>query len=319
MDEESEETTPRQERELTPDDIIECIDDWRGREVRWEELGGGITNRNYVVWVGGAPEATSGGKYVMRIPGAGTDEFIDRGREIANYKAAAKTGVTPPLVHLIEPACTVVPFIEGETMHAHTIAGHPERIAKIAHAMRTYHRGAIFVNEIRPFDRIREWTERCRQIGAPRPPEMQSMYELIARIESAMRRGSVPPAACHLDLMSENFLLGQDGKMWILDWEYGGMADPYCDLANFLVETPLSPEEEGGFFSSYTLGSSDDRLYARMQLYKLVVETWSVLWGMMQIPVSELDVDFYAWSMERLKRFRRDAASPDLEEWLAVV
>ena len=41
---------------LTPEDIIARIDDWKGHDVRYEELGGGITNHNYIVWVDGGPE-----------------------------------------------------------------------------------------------------------------------------------------------------------------------------------------------------------------------------------------------------------------------
>ena len=38
---------------LTPDEAIARIADWKGKDVRWEELGGGITNHNYIVWVNG--------------------------------------------------------------------------------------------------------------------------------------------------------------------------------------------------------------------------------------------------------------------------
>ncbi len=36
---------------------IARIDDWKGQDVRCEELGGGITNHNYIVWVNGGVEA----------------------------------------------------------------------------------------------------------------------------------------------------------------------------------------------------------------------------------------------------------------------
>ena len=62
---------------LTPEDVIARIDDWKGKDVRYEELGGGITNHNYIVWVDGG-SGKGGRKYVMRVPGIGTDMFIDR-------------------------------------------------------------------------------------------------------------------------------------------------------------------------------------------------------------------------------------------------
>ncbi len=115
---------------MTPEQAVARIADWDGCDVCWEPLGGGITNHNYVVTVAGGPDAVCG-KFVMRIPGDGTDTFIDREREHKNHVAAAAAGVTPPLLYILEPEkCTVVPFIEGETMHPETLAGDRERLGR---------------------------------------------------------------------------------------------------------------------------------------------------------------------------------------------
>ncbi len=50
-----------------PEEAIARIADWKGHDVRYEELGGGITNHNYIVWVDGGPP--QGKKYVLRVPG----------------------------------------------------------------------------------------------------------------------------------------------------------------------------------------------------------------------------------------------------------
>ena len=46
-------------------------------------LGGGITNHNYLITVDGTPGEAGVGRFVLRIPGDGTDTFIDRAREHA--------------------------------------------------------------------------------------------------------------------------------------------------------------------------------------------------------------------------------------------
>ena len=51
-------------------EAIARIDDWKGKDVTYELVPGGITNPNYKVFVDGTP-------YFLKIPGAGTD-FIDR-------------------------------------------------------------------------------------------------------------------------------------------------------------------------------------------------------------------------------------------------
>ncbi len=304
---------------ISAEDVIARIDDWKGKDVRFEELGGGITNRNYLVSVAGDPGAAGVGRFVLRIPGEGTETFIDRTRELHNHAAAAAAGVTPPLLHVIQPGdCTVVPFIPSETMHPESIAGHPDRLDKIVAAMRTYHEKAVFDNEIRLFDMIRDYLRMAGDVNAPHPEELDWMLEQGRRIESAMERDQPAFTACHNDLLSENFLLAPDGKMWIIDWEYGGMTDPYFDLGDFCVEHPLSVDEEKRVLTGYC-GGMDEHRYARMQLHKLVADLWWSIWAMIQASVSKLDFDFYEYGMNRMRRFQANAANADYEAWLESV
>ena len=305
---------------ITPDEVIGKIEDWHGKDVRWEVLGGGITNFNYLVTVAGAAGgAAEAGRYVLRIPGLGTDTFIDRERELRNHAAAAKAGVTPPLLHVVEPGhCTVVPFITGETMHPETIAGHADRLEKIARAVRSYHDRAVFDNEIRVFEMIREYAVMARDVGAPRPPELDRMFSIGETIEAAMERDEPSPTACHCDLLSENFILDGDGKMWVIDWEYGGMTDPYFDLGDFCVEHPLSADEEKAILTWYC-GEMDERRYSRMMLHKLVADLWWSIWAMIQSRLSKIDFDFYQYGMNRMRRFADNVADPGYQGWLAQV
>jgi len=304
---------------ISAEDVIARIDDWRGKDVRCEVLGGGITNRNYLVTVDGDPGAAGVGRFVLRIPGEGTETFIDRTRELHNHAAAAAAGVTPPLLHVIQPGdCTVVPFIPSETMHPESLAGHPERLEKIVAALRTYHQKAVFVNEIRLFNMIREYLRMAQDVNAPRPEELDWMLEQGRRIEPALERDQPASTACHNDLLSENFLLAPDGKMWIIDWEYGGMTDPYFDLGDFCVEHPLSVDEEKLVLTAYC-GGMDEHRYARMELHKLVADLWWSIWAMIQASVSKLDFDFFEYGMNRMRRFQSNAADPDYEAWLESV
>jgi len=303
---------------LTPDEVVAQIADWQGCQVSWEVLGGGITNLNYLVSVAGRPGKPVT-RYVLRIPGQGTDVFIDRERELANHVAAAAAGVTPPLLHRVEPGpCTVVPFIDGVTLHPDTIAGNPDHLDKIVRAVRTYHDGAVFANEIHVFQMIRDYTKMADEVGATLPPELQHMFPVGDAIELAMARDMPAPVACHCDLLSENFIVARDGRLWVIDWEYGGMADPYFDLGDFCVEHPLSAAEERAILTTYC-GGWDEHRYSRMMLYKLVADHWWSIWAMIQHKVSALDFDFHAYGMNRIERFWRNARTPAFKGWLERV
>ena len=64
----------------------------RGPVAEVERLGG-LTNRVYRVRAGGEP-------LVLRIPGEGTEAYIDREVEAVNARAAAAAGVSPEVLYV---------------------------------------------------------------------------------------------------------------------------------------------------------------------------------------------------------------------------
>ena len=300
-----------------PDEAIARIADWKDKDVRWEELGGGITNHNYIVLVNGGPGNPGGGKYVLRVPGQGTDMFIDREVERDCMVQVAKAGVGPAVVHQIDPeGALVIDFVEGEIMHPETMAGHPERIKQAVETTKIFHDKAVFKNEIKIFDMLRRYTKIARDNDTPMPPELESLLLEMENIEKATAADPPADVACHNDLLSENFIVDADGKMWIIDWEYGGMTDPYFDLGDFVMEHPFSREEERLIIATYC-GAMDEGRFGRMMLYKSVSAVWWGVWAMIQHTFSKIEFDYMEWGLERMARAQRVVDDPDYRTWLA--
>ena len=299
-----------------PDEAIARISDWQGKDVRYEELGGGITNHNYIIWVDGGPP--TGNKYVLRVPGTGTDMFIDRDVERYNMVQAAEVGVGPAVAYELNPEGGVVSdFVEGEIMHPETIAGHPERIRQVVETVKIIHEKAVFKHHIRVFDMLRHYTKIAREVDAPMPPELASLLLEMDVIEKATAVRPPADLACHNDLLSENFIVDANGKMWVIDWEYGGMTDPYFDLGDFVMEHPFSREEERLIIATYC-GAMDEGRFGRMMLYKVVSGVWWGVWAMIQKTVSHIEFDYMDWGMDRIvNRSQATVDDPDYPKWLA--
>ena len=299
-----------------PDEAIARISDWQGKDVRYEELGGGITNHNYIIWVDGGPP--TGNKYVLRVPGTGTDMFIDRDVERYNMVQAAEVGVGPAVAYELNPEGGVVSdFVEGEIMHPETIAGHPERIRQVVETVKIIHEKAVFKHHIRVFDMLRHYTKIAREVDAPMPPELASLLLEMDVIEKATAVRPPADLACHNDLLSENFIVDANGKMWVIDWEYGGMTDPYFDLGDFVMEHPFSREEERLIIATYC-GAMDEGRFGRMMLYKVVSGVWWGVWAMIQKTVSHIEFDYMDWGMDRIvNRSQATVDDPDYPQWLA--
>ena len=300
-----------------PDEAIARIADWKYQDIRWEELGGGITNHNYIVWVNGGAGNPGGGKYVVRIPGQGTDMFIDRDIERYCMVQADKAGVGPRVAYQIDPeGALVIDFVEGEIMHPETMAGHPERLKQAVETVKVFHDKAVFKNEIKIFDMLRRYTRIARDNNTPMPPELESLLLEMETIEKATAVDPPADVACHNDLLSENFIIDADGKMWIIDWEYGGMTDPFFDLGDFVMEHPFSREEERLIAATYC-GKMDEGRFGRMMLYKSVSGVWWGVWAMIQHTFSKIEFDYMEWGMERMARAQRVVDDPDYQKWLA--
>jgi thiamine kinase-like enzyme len=63
---------------------------------------------------------------------------------------------------------------------------------------------------------------------------------------------SVPVLAvpCHRDLHPRNILVSNN-RVWLVDWQAAAIANPYYDLAYFIVNNALTPEQEKEFLSFY--------------------------------------------------------------------
>ena len=300
-----------------PDEAIARIADWKDKDVRWEELGGGITNHNYIVLVNGGPGNPGGGKYVLRVPGQGTDMFIDREVERDCMVQVAKAGVGPAVVHQIDPeGALVIDFVEGEIMHPETMAGHPERLQQAVETVKVFHDKAVFKNQIKIFDMLRRYTKIARDNNTPMPPELESLLLEMETIEKATAVNPPADVACHNDLLSENFIIDAAGKMWIIDWEYGGMTDPFFDLGDFVMEHPFSREEERLIAATYC-GEMDEGRFGRMMLYKSVSGVWWGVWAMIQHTFSKIEFDYMEWGLERMARAQAVVDDPDYQKWLA--
>ena len=199
---------------------------WPGQQVDVEALGGGITNHNFKVCVDG--EAL-----VLRIGGKDTDLLgIDREHEHEAALMAARLGIGPEVVRF-EDGVLVTRFVEGEVGRAD-----PGTVGTILGRL---HEAPTIAGRFDSFRVVEAYAAAASERGRPMPDAFGPAHELARQIET--RRAAAPTVTCHNDLLAANFI--DDGeRVWVVDWEYAGMGDPFFDLANFAVNNGLDEEGE---------------------------------------------------------------------------
>ncbi len=263
-----------------------------------EPLSGGITNANFKVRLS-AGDGTPSQDVVVRIPGKDTHLLgIDRRAEAAANLVAARIGVAPELLG-VDPATggIVTRYIEGRPVPMEELGTEP-MLRAVVTALGRVHRAGKVHAQFDHFSIIRGYHELADRHGVTEPFDYREAARVLSLVESV--RPFHPSVLGHNDLLNANFLY--DGSLRILDWEYAGIADPFFDLANLSVNNALGHDRDESLLSHY-LGSFDEHTLAALRLMKLVSELREAMWGVVQVAISELDVDFAAYARERGERF----------------
>lgn len=287
---------------LTLDEAISRVPMWRGPDdLKTSPLGGGITNQNFRVDVGGE-------SFVLRIGGAVTEMLgIDRRIEYAAHQAAASNGIAPGVVYFIEPeGYLVTRFLNARPIPREEMQK-PENIRRVASTLKQYHALPAIPAAFSPFRTIESYAAIARRYNVAFPANFDWLMARLHEIEAALLKEPFVSCLCHNDLLNENFL--DDGSIRIIDWEYAGMGDPTFDLANFAVHHQLNEEQEKVLLTAY-FGDVTARRVARHNLMKIASDLREAMWGVVQIGISKLDFDFRGYAdkhFERAERMMRDA------------
>ncbi|HMR32388.1 MAG TPA: choline/ethanolamine kinase family protein [Geminicoccaceae bacterium] len=268
---------------------------------------GGLTN--LVFRVDGA-----GRSWCLRLPGKGTEAYIDRAAERHNAAVAAEAGVSPTLVHF-DPASGVMltGFVDGATMSGEAFRD-SGAVARAAVAFRRLHTsGLSFSGRFDLFAKMDEYQALLDRLGAPAPEGYADAKAAAEAVRPHL--ADVPLVPCHCDPLAENFIDAGE-RMWIVDWEYSGANDPMWDLGDLSVEAGFAPEQDAALMQAYFAGPPPVAEQARMVVHKAMCDLLWTLWGVIQHANGNPAEDFAAYARGRLERCRRLMAT---EEYAAAI
>lgn len=263
-------------------------------------LEDGITNRNYRVRFGGRD-------HVVRICGAETSLLgIDRRAEQAAATAAHEAGIGPEVTaFLAEDECLVTAFVVARSLEPASVQ---EDIARVAAALRSIHHARPVHATFSPFRVGERYRELTLERGGELAEACDDATAVAKRIEAALP--PFKPALCHNDLLPAN-LLDDGERLWIIDWEYAAMGDPFFDLGNLSAMNGFSLHDDTELVTGY-LGHCDEPDLARVRLHRASAEYREGMWGVVQQVLSDLDFDFAGYADEHLTAMLES----DWEEWL---
>ncbi|WP_192253447.1 phosphotransferase family protein [Mesorhizobium silamurunense] len=280
-----------------------------GYEGPLERLGG-LTNRVY-----------RAGGLCLRIPGKGTEEYINRANEAVAAREAAKAGVSPDVLY-VDPASGLMAtrFITGaETMSPEKFKARQGSPARAGEAFRKLHlSGAVFPFRFELFAMIDDYLKVLSTKDVALPIGYHDVVREAAVVREALAAHPIHLAACHCDPLCENFL-DTGERMWIVDWEYSGMNDPLWDLGDLSVEGKFDTGQDEELLRAYFGGEAKPAERGRVVIYKAMCDLLWTLWGLIQLANNNPVDDFRAYADGRFARCKALMETPEFSRHLGAV
>lgn len=271
---------------------------------------GGLTNRVYRL-----------GTYVLRLPGVGTESYINRTHEAEAAIAAARAGVSPEVIHVDPTSGIMVTRLidAATTMTPQGFRDTPDAVARAGLAFRTlHHSGQRFPFRFELFAMIDSYLGLLATKDVALPQGYHAVVAEAEAVRVALSLAPTPLVPCHCDPLCENFL-DTGAKMWIVDWEYAGMNDPMWDLGDLSVEGQFDAAQDEALLTAYFGGDAPASDRGRMVIYKAMCDLLWTLWGLIQLANGNPADDFRSYADGRFARCKALMASPGFARHLAAI
>ncbi|SNB72889.1 Thiamine kinase [Arboricoccus pini] len=283
--------------------------DWRGRAVAYEPVSGGISNANWRVVVEGAPI-----DYFVKIPGDGTEMFIDRRTALDAGQKASQLGIGPavhpmPDGSLIE----VTTFVTDRRSCTHSdFQDRAVRLAAID-TYRTLHSAPLLRATKTIFDMIEEHIEQAKELDSWLPPDFAWIMGEYRLARARLEASGLDLVPCFNDPMAGNFMVDDKKTIMLIDYEYAANNDRCYDLGVWFGEMFYPAAVELELIEAY-FGRVDPKIVSRVAIHKALADVKWALWSFVQQKISTLEFDYFkygVWKLLRLRTFMRDP------EWVA--
>eukprot|EP00300_Choanocystis_sp_HF-7_P004464 c13450_g1_i1.p1 GENE.c13450_g1_i1~~c13450_g1_i1.p1 ORF type:complete len:357 (+),score=67.65 c13450_g1_i1:30-1073(+) len=307
-----------------------------------EVIRGGLTNVLNRVFVASAAAASTlptdaPREVLLRQFGLGTEDLIDRAREAVVFKTLSDAGVGPKL-HGVFDGGRAEEFLHGETFVTSELSL-PQYAPAIAAQVALLHMATPAIERANTFDAgMGKWW-RLAATSVMRTPEtalkarqfdLAVLHAEMGWLLGALAATASPVVFTHNDLLAGNVMRLGDGRIMLVDFEYGCYSYRGFDFGNHFAEMGIHYNVEGYpgffihpdhypsetlqdlFFSSYlrTLGTAESEWPAAIAALKAEAKAFALashfqwaLWGIVQAARSTIAFGFLEFAAARFDQY----------------
>ena len=258
----------------------------------WKDIQrlGGMTNHSYKI------TRADGQEYLVRIPGDGTEEMINRLDERKSTELGCRLGIDSPLLYFGDDGRKVMRFIHDPQPMSEAVMRRKENLLQAAAIFRKLHTcGEDTGVRFEVFEMADLYEKIIRDGGVAFYEDYEEVKNTVMAIKAEVDKdGEAPRVPCHNDSLVGNWVIDGDGKLYLIDWEYSGMNEAMWDLSCLSIEAEYTPENDTELLNAYYGREATVEEKKRFVAAKLYVDYLWTLWGLTRVPFDGQFMQDYA-------------------------
>lgn len=256
----------------------------------------GMTNRSFLF-------TCKDRKYIMRIPGEGTDRLINRRQEAEVYHTIDGKNICDDIAYINpDNGYKITEFLDGARVCDPLDYGDVRKCMK---RLRKFHELKLRVNHTFDIFGQMEFYETLWN-GTPSVyKDYEKTKANVLSLKSYIDAHAGEKVLTHIDAVPDNFLFTErDGKedIRLIDWEYAGMQDPHVDVAMFCIYSLYDRQQVDDLIAAYFTEGCDDATKIKIYCY---IAACGLLWSNWCEYKRNLGVEFGEYSL-RQYRYAKD-------------
>ena len=261
--------------------------------VNIEVLKKGMTNRSFLF-------TCKGQKYIMRIPGEGTDYLINRKEESDVYSVLEGKQICDDVVYMNpDNGYKITAYLEGARSCDST---NKKDLQRCMAKLREFHQSKLKVKHtFDPFKQI-EFYQSLWNGQSSYYKDHAEIQKKILGLKSFVEKYKAEPVLSHIDSVYDNFLFTKEGDIRLIDWEYSGMQDPHIDIAMFCIYAGYDRKQADALIDLYFEGKCEKMTRVKVYAYMAIS---GMLWSNWCEYKRTLGVDFGEYSLMQY-RYAKD-------------
>lgn len=264
-----------------------------GEIINIEILKKGMTNRSFLF-------TARGKKYIMRIPGEGTEQLINRREEAEVYHTIQGRELCDDPVYINpENGYKITRYIEGVR------CCDPLNTADLKACMRKlrmFHNKKLYTeHQFDIFEKI-DFYESLWDGNPSIYKDYKKTKEHALSLRKFIEDHAGDRVLTHMDAVPDNFLFDDstEGEMHIqlTDWEYAGMQDPHVDIAIFCIYSLYNKKQIDRLINIYFEGNCPWHIHTKIYCY---ISACGLLWSNWCEYKRNLGVEFGEYSLRQYR------------------